>query len=181
MTQLAAPEFSRIVPAPKERAKVSIAQEADEQECAALAERFGVLGVKAFSLKASLVSEAGGVSVSGVTSARLVQRCVITLEPIETRLEEAFARRFLPESRIDDSPEFDPEGEDPPEPLMDEIDVGEIAAEAAALAIDPYPRAEGALVERLSATPAGSTPLDDDSVKPFAGLAELKKRMQEDN
>ena len=98
---------------------------------------------------------------------------------METRLKERIERRFLPAHRIEPEDDFDPEGEDPPEPLTDEIDVGEIAAEAAALAIDPYPRADGVEVEALSAGPPGAAPLTDEAVNPFAGLAELKRKLEE--
>jgi uncharacterized metal-binding protein YceD (DUF177 family) len=173
------PEFSRLAAAPMPGAKVSITESATEAECAALARRFGVLGVDAFSIAANLASQPGGALLTGEVSAQLRQECVVTMEPIQTRIDETFERRFVPDARIELEREaFDPESEDPPEPLTDEIDVGEIAAEVAALAIDPFPRAPGATIERSSAAPPGAAPLDDDAVKPFAGLAELKRRLE---
>jgi uncharacterized metal-binding protein YceD (DUF177 family) len=137
-----------------------------------------VLGVDAFSVSATLTSRPDGAALSGTVSARLRQECVVTMEPIQTLVEESFQRRFVPADRIEPEQEFDPEGDDPPEPLADQIDVGEIAAETAALAIDPYPRAPDSAVERISAAPPGAAPLDDDAVKPFAGLADLKRRLE---
>jgi len=172
------PEFSRLAAPPKPGAKLSIAESATEIERAALARRFGVPGVDAFSVSATLTTRPGGAALIGTVSARLRQQCVVTMEPIQTRIEETFERRFVPADRIEPEQDFDPEGDDPPEPLTDHIDVGEIAAEAAALAIDPFPRAPGATIERSSAAPPGATPLDDDAVKPFASLAELKRRLE---
>lgn len=175
------PEFSRLFPSPKDGARISISESARKTECAALAERFGVLAVRSFSVSAKLTAEAGGASLKGEVFAHMTQRCVVTMDPVETRLKERIERRFLPEHRIEPEEDFDPEGEDPPEPLTDEIDVGEIAAEAAALAIDPYPRAEGVEIETLTAAPPGAAPLTDEAVKPFAGLAELKRKLESQN
>lgn len=173
-----APEFSRLVAAPRHGAQTSISETARKAECAALADRFGVLSVDAFAATAKLAASAGGVLLTGKVSARLTQRCVVTMEPISTTVEESFQRRFLPGARIEAGADFDPEAEDPPEPLTDEIDIGEIAAEAAALAIDPYPRATDVEVERLSAAPPDAAPLDDAAARPFAGLAALKRRLE---
>jgi len=172
------PEFSRLVAAPKSGAKVAIDESADPAERAALARRFGTPSVDQFRVTATLRAVPGGAMLTGTVAARLTQQCVVTMEPVETRLEEPLDRRFAPANQIESEGAFDPEAEDPPDPLTDEIDVGEIAAETAALAIDPYPRAAGAKVERNSATPPGSAPLDDDAVKPFASLADLKKRLE---
>jgi len=180
MTRHAAPkpEFSRLVAAPKPGARVAIDESANPAERAALARRFGTPSVEQFRVTATLKAQPGGAILTGVVAARLIQQCVVTMEPVETRVEEALERRFAPANQIAVEDEIDPEAEDPPDPLTDEIDVGEIAAETAALAIDPYPRAAGATVEQISAAPPGSTPLDDDAVKPFASLAELKKRLE---
>lgn len=173
-----APEFSRLAAAPKQGASIAFSETARAPEREALARRYGVEAVDAFSVKARLTGTAGGVLVEGVVSARMTQRCVVTLEPVETRLQEAFERRFAPAAQIAQEDAFDPEAEDPPEPLTDEIDVGEIAAETAALAIDPYPRAPGADLERASAAPPGAAPLDDEALRPFSGLAALKRRLE---
>jgi len=172
------PEFSRLIATPKPGASVNIAETATAQERAALAERFGALEVGAFSVRATYRGQTDGALLSGAVSARLTQQCVVTMEPVESRIEEPFERRFAATPRDEAPVEFDPEAEDPPEPLGPEIDIGEIAAETAALAIDPYPRAPGAALQQTSAAPPGAAPLDDAAAKPFAGLAALKRKLE---
>lgn len=166
-----APEFSRAWPvdALPER---PVEAEADAAERAALARRFAVPEVRRLGFRAAARPWRGGVIVEGEVEADLVQTCVITLEPVETSLRDRFERRFLPESRLD---AHDPSDLDAPDPLPDALDLGEIAAEAAALAIDPYPRKPGATFEGRMVTPPGAEPLDEQAARPFAGLAALKK------
>jgi uncharacterized metal-binding protein YceD (DUF177 family) len=115
--------------------------------------------------------------VSGVARARVTQTCVATLEPVDQIVDERFERCFTPVLQPAPREEdIDPEAEDPPELLGDSIDVGEIAAETVALALDPYPRAPGAEVGVVAAAPAGVAPLTDADVKPFAALAALRDK-----
>ena len=44
--------------------------------------------------------------------------------------------------------------------------------------IPEFPRAEGAEDIDLTVQPPGAEPLSDEAVKPFAGLAALKARME---
>ncbi len=173
-----APEFSRPVTPPKEGARMAVSERARKSERTALAERFGVLGVDSFAVTAKLSAQGGEVLLTGAVSASLTQRCVVSMEPTATRLEEQIERRFTPGGRMKESKNFDPEDEDSPELLTEEIDVGEIAAETAVLAIDPYPRADDAALEQRFAAPPGAKPLDDDAVKPFAGLEALKRKLE---
>ena len=114
-----------------------------------------------------------GVHVSGQVSARVGQTCVVTLEPIETELEELVDLKFAPP--LDalpkaDTPGLDVDGAEPPEPLSDgKVDLGAIATEFLLLGIDPYPRKAGAEFSPIKA--------DDGSAKPFAALEALKKRL----
>lgn len=140
--------------------------EANSGECAALAGRFGILGIA--SLRASLDLAAqpdGSVTVQGWLRAAVTQACVVTLEPVTQQVEEAVALRLLPPGR---------EPEDGPEDL-DEIpsdrggvaDLGEALAEQLSLALDPYPRAPDAeLPPEAQEAPA----------TPFAALAALRRR-----
>ena len=119
---------------------------------------------------------ATGVRVKGHVSVSIVQDCVVTLDPVEQQIEEDFEAIFLPEnSRLakrvqDGSAELvlDPEGPDLPETFTgDSIDVGAVAAEFAALAIDPYPRKQGVdYTDRIE-----SDPTTDKKTVTFCGSA----------
>jgi len=120
-----------------------------------------------------------GVRVRGTVSASVRQACVVTLEPLESEVEEAvdlvFAPAVRPDARRGDSLSAETvalAADEPPEALGDTIDLGEIATEFLLLAIDPYPRKPGAVF-------AASAPVDD-SAHPFAALAALKKGKAEE-
>lgn len=157
--------------------------EADEAERTALAGRLQVPDVRDlnFAFKATPTGE-GGWRITGMVEAELVQTCVVTLEPITKRLSEAVDRRFVPAAHL---PPVLPGGDfeldavtaDGPDGFTNSIDLGEVAAEAVALAIDPYPRRPDAGFEGVIAAPEGVEPLTDEAARPFAGLASLKARL----
>lgn len=153
---------------------------ADEAQRAELAGVHGLLTVD--SLEAELLVTAWksrGVRVTGRLRARISQACVVTLEPVLSRIDEPITAVFAPEgSRLlrpdmDEGGEIllDAEGPDGPEPFSgNEIDVGALVEEFFALAIDPYPRKAGVAVELRA-------PGDGEPRGPlFDKLEELKKR-----
>lgn len=147
---------------------------ADEAARTALAEAHGLNAVEAF-LADLLVERWGrdGARVTGGVTARIVQSCVLTLEPVPATIDARVDAIFVPENSRLAAPHegevhVDPEGPDTPETFAgDEIDVGELAEEFFELAIDPYPHAPGA---RLGDAAAGA-----DDAGPFAALAKLKE------
>jgi uncharacterized protein DUF177 involved in 23S rRNA accumulation len=161
-----APEFSRPLPlgsvGPEGRREIL---EAGEAERAALAGRFGIPAVESLRAELRLWPEAhGAVRAEGRLAADVVQSCVVTLEPVPQRVEEAVSLRLLPAGT-------EP-GDEPGEP--DEIpsengvvDLGEAVAEQLALALDPYPRAPGAAMPEET---------DDAAAErhPMAALAKLR-------
>ncbi|MBB3459875.1 YceD family protein [Rhizobium sp. BK377] len=133
---------------------VEVRVAADKEELKALAESWNVVSVG--NLHADLQInrwKRDGIRVKGRVQAKIVQACVVTLEPVESDIDETFEQIFVPENSklarhpANDADEMvlDPDGPDLPETFTgDTIDAGEIVAEFAALAIDPYPRKEGA-------------------------------------
>lgn len=127
--------------------------EADSRQRAALAREHGLLDVR--SWRADLLVEPwkrNGVKVSGRVVADIVQECVVTLDPLENRIDEAVEGVFLPEDSklgrlgLESAGEIlvAAEGPDSPETFAgDKIDVGAFAEEFFGLAIDPYPRKKG--------------------------------------
>ena len=112
----------------------------------------------------------GGVHVSGRVAATVVQTCVVTLEPVESAIDEAVDVTFQPDAAPGTAAGgfHAVDAEDPPETLRDGVvDLGAIATEFLLLGIDPYPRKPGVVFD---APPAG-----DPSSHPFAALAALKK------
>ena len=152
-------------------------------ERAALAKRFGFLALPALSARATVDRRTGGqVVVEGRLRGKIVQACILTLDPVTQELDETF-RIVFKQGHTD---ERDPEsGEailnaqaDAPEPLAGNLlDVGEIVAEQLSLAADPYPRRPGARLEDVLPKPRGDRHGRHDQRRhPFAGLAALKDK-----
>ena len=113
--------------------------------------------------------------------ATVIQPCGVTLAPVTTRIEETVVRRYLTD------PPPDPEGgeaempeDETIEELPEVIDVGDVMAEALALALPPFPRAEGVAFEDAAFSGPGNTPLTNEDVKPFAGLKALRDHLADD-
>ncbi|WP_096786037.1 DUF177 domain-containing protein [Rhodobacter sp. CZR27] len=114
--------------------------------------------------------------LEGRLAATVVQPCSITLTPVTTRIEETVTRRYLADYAMPEGEEVEVP-EDDSEPLPEVIDAGAVAVEALALALPLYPRAAGAELTEAAFGPPGAAPLGDADVKPFAGLADLRRRM----
>lgn len=144
---------------------------ATEQELRAVAKTYGFLDVRglAADLRAR-VSASGIVTISGRLRAELVQSCVVSLEPVEERIDEPVSTRFVPES-------FEVAGEpvagvgdtsDADETFSGTaVDVGRFVLDEFLLSVDPYPRAPGAVLPSDVADPAPDSP--------FAALSRLKR------
>jgi uncharacterized metal-binding protein YceD (DUF177 family) len=123
-------------------------------------------------------AEGGGWDLVAHLGATVVQPCRTTLEPVTTRIEEAVRRRYLPDLAPPEEEEVEiPEDVDI-EHLGAVIDPAAVMVEALALALPPFPRAEGAEPGDAVFTEPGRAPLRDEDTKPLAGLAALRDRMK---
>lgn len=138
--------------------------EADEEQRAALAAAHGLVSVERLRFDLKLVPWKGdGVRVAGTLGATIVQSCVITLDPLVAEIDEEIDAVLVPEGSKLALPRWaegemvlDAEGPDAPETFAgDSIDVGALAEEFFALAIDPYPRKEGAAIGEVAAGDGG--------------------------
>jgi uncharacterized metal-binding protein YceD (DUF177 family) len=150
--------------------------EADAAARKAMAEVAGlreVLSVRA-SFDVNPKSD-GRFQVTGTVRARFGQTCVVTLDPIESDIDEPIDLMFAPPEQIpalsdmvDDDVESEAEISDPPEPIIGGvIDLGRLATDALFLGVDPYPRKPGVVFEPQI---AAADPEDH----PFAALKALK-------
>jgi len=112
--------------------------------------------------------------------ATVVQPCVVTLEPVTTRIEAQVQRLFLAEIDLPDEAETEMPEDDSVEQLGAEIDVTTIMAESLALHLPQYPRKSGAEMGEAVFTEPGQAPMTDEDTKPFAGLAALKDALDKD-
>ena len=109
--------------------------------------------------------------------ATVVQPCVISLAPVTTQIHETVLRKYLRDYALPEEDEAEMSEDDTSEPLPDSIDPGAVMTEALALALPDYPRAPGAVHGEVAVAPPGAVPLRDADLKPFAGLADLAKRL----
>jgi len=145
---------------------------AAEAERTALAWRFALLALDRFEARVTLLRLAGGLlRLTGELSADVVQECVVTLEPVASRVEDRFI--LLYGHGQDERGEVVLAGEaELVEPIAGgTLDIGDAVAQQLSLALDPYPRAptapDVADVESDNGSGAAS---------PFAALAKWKEK-----
>jgi uncharacterized metal-binding protein YceD (DUF177 family) len=145
----------------------------DEATREALAKVVGVLALPRLQAAFDLARVAhDGLRVVGLVSATVAQSCVVTLEPVQSEIEETIDLVFLPPAGLPRQASAAVakamDADEPPELLQDGmVDLGAVATEYLILGIDPYPRKAGALLE--------TQPADEPAARPFAALAALKK------
>jgi uncharacterized metal-binding protein YceD (DUF177 family) len=159
-----APEFPR--PVPLARVGVTPFEQeiaATQEECAALAGRFGLLALDRLTARVVIERRPGDtILLTAEWDSAFTQECVISLEPVPGTARERFELRYGP---------AEAEGEDdadaPAFELLegDMIDVGEAVAQEFSLSLPPFPHLPGALLE------IGEEPGDEG---PFAVLGRLK-------
>lgn len=213
------PEFSRPIPHERLGGQVLVEEiSATPRERTALARRFRLLELGLLRATAKIEptgdadaadgqkgadgkKRAGLLRLSGHLSAEVSQACVVTLEPVASRIEEDFTLLYSLEPDPLAAPVagplaaplaappaappaalggaaaevvVDPEAEGPPEPLgAAGLDLGEVVAQQLAEALNPYPRAPGAEHSGTSAAPATAEP---GPARGFAVLEALKQR-----
>ena len=154
--------------------------EASAAERQAVAEVAGLREVLSIQASFDVVPKSGGrVHVTGHVRARVGQTCVVTLDPMESEIDEEIDLIFAPEAearRLADlieegqDDQEPPEVADPPEAIVNGIiDLGRLATDALFLAIDPYLRKAGAVFEAEVTAP-------DPEDNPFAALKALQDK-----
>ncbi|WP_246082401.1 YceD family protein [Rubellimicrobium rubrum] len=111
--------------------------------------------------------------------ATAIQECVVTLAPVTSRVDEHVVRRYLADVTPPDTGESEMPDDDTIEELPQSLDLVEVMAEALALALPPYPRAEGVELGEVVITAPGSQPMTEEKAKPFAALRDALKPREE--
>ncbi|MCB9983148.1 MAG: DUF177 domain-containing protein [Rhodospirillales bacterium] len=175
------------------RAEVTMTISPDDAARARLAQRLGVMAVEALEADIRVSHHGGEVSyyLQGRIRADITQECVVTLEPIQSHIEDDFEAWFAdPEAAVSIAKarheKLNEKGhgelpileeKDDPEALIDgKIDLGELVTQYLSLSINPYPHAEGVEYQELQAKMA----VDEgaDLVKnPFAALKDWKDKL----
>ena len=155
--------------------------EASAAERQAMAETAGLREVVSVQADFDVVPKSGNwVQVTGHVRARIGQTCVVTLDPMESDIDEEVDLIFAPEAEVRRLADLMEEGHDdqeqvadPPEAIVNGIiDLGRLATDALFLAVDPYPRKPGVVFE-----PEVTAPDPEDH--PFAVLKALQDRKKD--
>ncbi|MEX0970639.1 MAG: DUF177 domain-containing protein [Paracoccaceae bacterium] len=169
------PEFSRprAVAALSHKHPTRFDEAPTTQEAEALSALLGLLGLRKFRFTGEILPlRRDEWEVRGTLGASVTQECVVTLEPVRSRVETDVLIRFVPREKMDETME-ERDFDETQEPLGEVIDLGLIATEALALALPPYPRKEDAALELPDSMADG----DDEKPNPFAALAALKDKL----
>jgi hypothetical protein len=148
---------------------LEIAIEANEAERAALAKDYGLPSLSRLTATFRLAGRGRTVHVQGEVQAELEQTCVVTLEPFPVSVSEPVDVRYSEDAGPSDDEvvELSEQALDAPEPLVNGVvDIGALAAEFLALALDPYPRKPGVAFDFEGG--------EVEEASPFAVLSGLK-------
>ncbi|MET4330252.1 uncharacterized metal-binding protein YceD (DUF177 family) [Bradyrhizobium sp. i1.15.2] len=155
--------------------------EASAAERQAMAETAGLREVVSVQADFDVVPKSGNrIQVTGHVRARIGQTCVVTLDPMESEIDEEVDLMFAPEAEVRRLADLMEEGQDdqeqvadPPEAIVNGIiDLGRLATDALFLAVDPYPRKPGVVFEPEVIAP-------DPEDHPFAVLKALQDKKKD--
>ncbi|THD38203.1 MAG: DUF177 domain-containing protein [Sphingomonas sp.] len=168
------PEFSRPLRADTIGGEPrSVEIDADAVERAALAKRFELIAIERLTASFTIRRDAAGVVADGRVEADVTQACSVTGDPLATGVDETVELRFVEASDSgDDEVEL---GDDDLDVMPYDgaaIDLGEVAAETMALALDPFPRGPGA-----EALLKAAGVMNEEETRPIGALAGLKDKL----
>ena len=153
------------------------------EKVAELVKRLDLLSIKKVSLLGILSPlSINEWSLKAELRATVKQKCVISFKPVKTIVCETINRTFSP-AASQNTPEAVDDGTSPVmfddtlHELNDEIDLTEIIFEELTLILPLYPKIEGAELGSYSITEPGAKPLNEENIKPFAQLSELKDKL----
>ena len=161
----------------------------DTSALAAIASYLDLLGLRKVSLTGVLAPFGRrDWQLTARLGATITQPCVVSLQPVTTRIDEAVERVWLAKmpgrdkAGGADGSDGDTEMDENTslEPLGRDIDIGRVLSEALALALPLYPRAVDAVLEQENFAAPGVTPMRDEDTRPFAGLADLRDKLEND-
>lgn len=155
----------------------------DAEALAAIAQYLDILDLRKLRFT-GMLSPAGKRDwrLEAKLGATVVQPCVLTTDPVTTRIEETVTRLYTGTAKYPTTEEeMEMPEDDSVEVLGEKIDVGDVMVEALALALPLYPRATDAELGTAVFTEPGKTPMRDEETRPFAGLAALRDKLDKDD
>lgn len=151
----------------------------DQAQCNAIAEDLGIPGLRKLRFSGTMAPLGKhDWQMTAKLGATVTQDCVVTLEPVTTRIDDTVERQWLRHlSAPAAGEEVEMTEDDRIEQLTDVIDLGQVMTEALALTLPLYPRVDGAELPASIFAEPGVKPMTDDDAKPFAGLSGLRDKL----
>lgn len=158
------------------RAALPVALRPPAAARAAIAAHLGIRALDAMAFAGTLRPEGRrDWRLDARLEAVVAQDCVVTLDPVTTRIEEDVARAYVDGLAEPEEPEAEMPEDDTAEPLPASLDLYAVAVEALALALPPFPRAPGVSLGEVVVTEPGAQPLTAEAARPFASLRDALK------
>ena len=146
---------------------------------AALARELGLTGLRKLRFTGELRARGKrDWQLKARLGATVIQDCVVTLEPVTTRIDQDIERIYLARFEEPEETEVEMPEDERSEPLGTHIDPATVMVEALALHIPAYPRKDGAELGEAVFAEDGVTPMRDEDTRPFAGLAALRGQLE---
>ncbi len=150
----------------------------DETSRAEIAGRLDLNALKKLSFSGTVSPEgARDLVLDATLGATVVQPCVVTGDPVSTRIDSPVLRRFVADLEVPEGDEIEMPEDDSLEPLAENIDLQAVMEEALALAVPDFPRAEGVEPVDITVTEPGVEPMSEEDAKPFAALKSLRDKL----
>lgn len=150
----------------------------DEKLRSEIAARLDLLGLRKLGFTGSVAPAAAqDVKLDATLGATVVQPCVVTGEPVTTRIDVPVLRLYLAQMDDPEGDEVEMPEDDSAEPLPASINLVAVMEEALVLALPDWPRADGVEPVDLTVTEPGVAPMTEEDTKPFAGLKSLRDKL----
>lgn len=147
-----------------------------------IAERLGLNGLRKLTFNGS-VTPVGDrdFTLEGTIGATALQSCVVTGDPVTTRIDAPVLRRYVAGFEVLEGDEVEMPEDDSLEPLAETIDLAAVMEEALALALPDFPRAGGVEPVDITVTEPGVAPMTEEDARPFAALKGLRDKLAGDD
>ncbi len=160
-----------------ERNDFSFSPNAEERQ--KIADFLNLLGLKKATLSGS-INPIGKTDweLKAKIGATVSQPCVITLEPVTTRIDETVRRLYLKDLPVPEGDEVEMPENDEEEQLPSTLDLEDLFVEALSLSLPTFPRKESAELDETQFTRPGLKAMTDEDTRPFAGLSALREKLE---
>lgn len=152
----------------------SVTFAATPEERRKLAARFAILSVDLLEAHFTIRRDTSGIVAKGHVTAKVVQACSVTDEPLTATIDEPVALRFVDNfGAVEGEIELSDDALDTVPIDGGAVDLGEAAAETLALALDPFPRGPNA-----AAALRAAGVISEDEYQPVNAFSGLKAQLE---